>query len=137
MRHVDTSFILTATACLIGGVSMGIFMGIAHDFQFAPVHAHLNMVGFVSLAIFGLTYKLYPALQRSRLAVPHLAASGLGALVFPFGIWLSIGFGTPTVAILGALIVLAGVLMFAANLILNVALAGATSSLARAVPWAA
>ena len=137
MPRIDVSFLLMAVLCLVVGLVMGIGMGVAHDFQFAPVHAHLNMVGFVSLAIFGLTYKLYPALQRSRLAVPHLAASGLGALVFPFGIWLSIGFGTPTVAILGALIVLAGVLMFAANLILNVALAGATSSLARAVPWAA
>src|SRR3954447_19609000 len=99
MRHVDTSFILTATACLIGGVSMGIFMGIAHDFQFAPVHAHLNLLGWTSLALFGLTYKAYPMLANSRIAFIHLALSGVSALVFPAGIYFSIAHGSPGLAI--------------------------------------
>ena len=137
MLRIDVSFLLMAVLCLLIGLTMGIGMGVAHDFQFAPVHAHLNLVGFVSLAVFGLTYKLYPALQRSRLAMPHLAASSLGALVFPFGIYISISREFPAIAIVGSLIVFAGVVMFAANLILNVALSAAPGRMARAVPWAA
>ena len=139
MLRIDLSFLLLAVACLLIGVMMGIGMGIAHNFQFAPVHAHLNLVGFVLLSVFGLTYKLYPALQRSRLALPHLAASGLGALMFPIGIYISISREFPAVAILGSLIVLGGVLLFAANLIWNVALANSARRIAaeHVVPWAA
>ena len=69
MRRIDVSFLVLATLCLIVGVSMGIVMGILHDFQLAPVHAHLNLLGWASLALFGLSYKSYPALARSRLAL--------------------------------------------------------------------
>jgi cbb3-type cytochrome oxidase subunit 1 len=139
MIRIDVSFLLLSVMCLLIGLAMGIGMGVAHDFQFAPVHTHLNLVGFVSLSVFGLTYKLYPALQRSRLALPHLAASGVGALVFPFGIYLSISRELPAIAIVGSLIVFAGVLLFAANLIWNVALANSPHRIAaeRVVPWAA
>ncbi|MFL5005018.1 MAG: hypothetical protein ACJ8DU_11470 [Microvirga sp.] len=117
MRHVDTSFILTATACLIGGVSMGIFMGIAHDFQFAPVHAHLNLLGWTSLALFGLVYKAWPALAHSRIALAHFAVSVPSALVFPVGIYLSIAHQSPGLAIGASLLWLMGVLLFFANLL--------------------
>ena len=139
MLRIDVSFLLLAVLCLLVGLMMGIGMGVAHDFQFAPVHAHLNLVGFVSLSVFGLTYKLYPALQRSRLALPHLAASGIGALVFPFGIYISISREFPAIAIFGSLIVFGGVLLFAANLIWNVALANSSRRIAaeHVVPWAA
>ena len=73
MARIDVSFLLLAVLCLLVGLSLGIGMGIAHDFQLAPVHAHLNLVGFVLPSIFGLTYRAYPALARSRLALPHLA----------------------------------------------------------------
>ena len=43
MRRIDTAFLLLATCCLIGGVSLGIWMGIAGQFQFTAVHAHLNL----------------------------------------------------------------------------------------------
>jgi cbb3-type cytochrome oxidase subunit 1 len=61
MPKIDVSFILLSVLCLIFGIVMGIVMGAAHDFQFTPVHAHLNLLGWVSLALFGLIYKAYPA----------------------------------------------------------------------------
>ena len=117
MRRIDTFFVLTAAACLIGGVGMGIFMGIAHDFQFAPVHAHLNLLGWASLALFGLVYKAWPALAQSRLALAHFALSAPSALVFPAGIYLSIAHQSPALAIGASLLWLAGALAFFANLL--------------------
>ncbi|HEX8666365.1 MAG TPA: hypothetical protein VF744_20295 [Beijerinckiaceae bacterium] len=117
MRRIDTFFVLTAAACLIGGVGMGIFMGIAHDFQFAPVHAHLNLLGWASLALFGLVYKAWPALAQSRIALAHFALAAPSALVFPVGIYLSIAHQNPGLAIGASLLWLAGAVAFFANLL--------------------
>lgn len=117
MVRIDVSFLVLAGLLLIVGLGLGIGMGIAHDFQLAPVHAHLNLVGFVALAIFGLTYKSYPVLAASRLAIVHLGLSALGAVVLPFGIFLTVKGGSPEVAIAGSFAVLGGALLFLANLI--------------------
>lgn len=35
---------------------LGFYMGIIHDFTLAPVHAHMNLLGWVSLFLLGLYY---------------------------------------------------------------------------------
>ena len=50
-------------------------MGVVHDFQFAPAHAHLNLLGWASMALFGLSYHANPQLANSRIAVAHFACS--------------------------------------------------------------
>src|SRR4051812_48946221 len=79
--------------CLLIGLTAGMALSVAHDFQLALLHAGLGLIGFASLSVFGLSYKLYPALQRSRPTVPHLATSSLGALVFPFAIDIAMRHG--------------------------------------------
>jgi hypothetical protein len=117
MLRVDTAFLLIASACLIIGTSMGIAMGVAHDFQFAPVHAHLNLLGWASLALFGLTYRAYPMLANSRIALAHLALSGVSALIFPAGIYVSVAYGAPALAIGASLLWFVGAVLFFANLV--------------------
>ena len=117
MRRIDIYFLVLAVLCLIVGVSMGIGMGIAHDFQFAPVHAHLNLLGWTSLALFGLTYKAYPTLAESRLGLVHFMFSAPSALVFPIGIYISIAHGFPGIAIAASLTWFVGVVLFATNLV--------------------
>ncbi len=117
MPKIDIAFILLAVICLIGGVSMGIVMGAAHDFQFVPVHAHLNLLGWTSLALFGLTYKAYPALKNSWLATAHLILSGSTAIIFPIGIYVSIAHQNPALAIGASFVALGGILIFLANLV--------------------
>jgi cbb3-type cytochrome oxidase subunit 1 len=112
MRRLDLWFLLLATLSLLTGVGMGIWMGIAHDFQFAPVHAHLNLLGWTSLALFGLTYRAYPALSTSPLARIHFGLAVIGAVTFPAGIALSITGVTVAVAIVGALIWFGAVAVF-------------------------
>ena len=127
MRRIDIAFILLAVACLITGVVLGIGMGIAHNFQFAPVHAHVNLVGWASLALFGLVYKSYPALAQSRLALAHFALASVSAVLFPIGIYLSLARDFPGLAIGASLIWLAGVLVFFTNLLRVFVLAGASA----------
>ena len=124
MQRIDIMFILLAAFMLIGGVGMGIYMGIAHDFSLAPIHAHTNLVGWVSLALFGIVYRVYPELQERRLAAIHLAVAAPAALAFPFGIYLAIFAEWPFLSIVAALAWMAGCLLFLAQLI-GLALGGA------------
>ena len=74
MRRIDIYFLLLAAMSLVAGVVLGIWMGITHDFRFMPVHAHLNLLGWASQALFGLVYRAYPSLARARLAAERMPA---------------------------------------------------------------
>src|SRR4051812_9367437 len=137
MLRIDVSFLLLATACLIAALVASLGASVAGDVRFAPVHAHLALVGFTSLTAFGLSYKLYPALQRSWLALPNLVASGAGGLILPLGAWLGAGGGPTRLTIIASAAMLCGALLFAANLIWNVALSSPRAVAERVVPWAA
>jgi len=117
MRRIDLAFLILATATLLIGVGMGTWMGLTHNFHFAPVHAHLNLLGWTSLALFGLCYRAYPPLAASRLALPHFALAASGAICFPAGIALSIADVTMEVAKLGALLWTLAVLVFLVALV--------------------
>jgi hypothetical protein len=112
-------FLAAAALCLVAGTGLGIAMGIAHDFRFAPVHAHLNLLGWTSLALMGLTFRAYPELTANRTAaIAQLVLSGSAALFFPLGIAISIDSGNPAVAIVLSLVWLAGAVLFLARLVL-------------------
>jgi len=42
-----------ATLFALAGIGMGIAMGVMHDHAVMPAHAHLNLLGWVSLFLFG------------------------------------------------------------------------------------
>ena len=136
MLRIDVSFLLLATVYLLAALVASLVTGFGPELRFRPVHADL-LLGFASLATFGLTYRLYPTLQRSWLALPNLAASGAGGLVLPLGGWLAACGGSAKLAVAGVALLLAGVLLFAANLVWNVALPGRRTGIDRVVPWAA
>jgi hypothetical protein len=117
MKRVDVYFLLLATVLLICGAVLGIVMGAREDFQLTPVHAHLNLAGWASLALFGLTYRAYPELAQTRLARYHFIVSGCGSVLLPIGIGLAVLKNQPGLAIAASLLWLLGVLMFLAQLI--------------------
>ena len=110
--RIDTAFLALAGVCLIVGACLGIYMGINEDFQLVAVHAHVNLAGWVSLALFGAIYRLYPELSRPRMARFHFGLSAVGALLLPPGIYLAEFHRTPLLAIVGSLLWLAGALIF-------------------------
>lgn len=54
---------------LIAGMSLGAAMGATHQFALAPVHAHLNLLGWTLLALIGLILARFPHLGETRLAL--------------------------------------------------------------------
>ncbi|NKC29415.1 hypothetical protein [Falsiroseomonas selenitidurans] len=118
MSRLPLFYLIAATFCLLAGVCLGIGMGIAHDFQLAPVHAHLNLLGWTSLALMGLVFRAWPELCASVMpSVIQFCLMVGAALLFPAGIWLSITQGEPGLAIGASLAWLAGVGLFLARLL--------------------
>ncbi|HEX5238071.1 MAG TPA: hypothetical protein VFW39_06375 [Sphingomicrobium sp.] len=117
MKRVDIYFLLLATVLLVCGATLGIVMGSREDFTLVPVHAHLNLAGWASLALFGLTYRAYPQLAATKLATYHFFVSGVGSILLPIGIGLAVLRNEPGLAIVASLLWLIGVLMFLAQLI--------------------
>lgn len=71
MNTLSNWFLRLAVLYLVVGVTLGIVMGATQDHSLYPVHAHLNLLGWVSLALFGLFYRAIPAAAGGRLARAH------------------------------------------------------------------
>jgi len=116
MRRVDIGFLSLATLLLLCGAVLGIVMGAREDFQLTPVHAHLNLAGWASLGLFGLTYRAYPQIAETRLARYHFIVSAIASILLPIGIGLAVLRNAPGLAIVASMLWLLGVLMFGAQL---------------------
>jgi hypothetical protein len=64
-------FLRLAVLYFVIGVGLGLFMAASEDHSMFPVHAHLNLLGWVSLSLFGLFYRAFPAATGSKLAKAH------------------------------------------------------------------
>ena len=115
MKNVDRWFILIG---LLYG-AFGFWVGINERFDHAHLHAHINLVGWASMVLFGLLYRVFPALAENRLATVHFALYNLGAIVFLIGIPLAQAHQTVALAAGGSLLVLVGMLTFLANFFLQ------------------
>jgi hypothetical protein len=106
-------FLVIAIFCALGGMSLGIFMGIAHDHTLAPVHAHGNLLGFVTMFLCGLYYRLEPG-AVSRLAYGHffIAVTGFALMMAELAGILTGHQGLLPIAIAGAFLSLAAMLLF-------------------------
>lgn len=109
----------TATAFLVLGVGLGMFMGVQQDFRLMHVHTHINLLGWVSLGIIGLLYLCRPHLQHGWMPHTHywLHTIGLGIFMGGFA-WsrLSETFFIVPVAI-GSSMVALGVALFALHVL--------------------
>ena len=107
MRIEYFCFVVAALAAL-GGMGLGLYMGLAHDFTLAPAHAHLNLLGWVTMCLYGLYH-------RGR----KTASTALS--------WLQVGAGTAGFAGMSGGI--AGLMTVGGPVMLTVALTGASLAL--------
>ena len=112
MKRIDAIYVTIGIIYLIAGMVLGIAMGTRQDFQLAPVHAHLNLVGFVSHCMFGLVHRVWPALRAGAIASVQFWLFVLGTPLFVAGIAMSILGGTIVLAVVGSTLVLLGALVF-------------------------
>ena len=81
MMSVSNNFLRLGVLSALVGMTMGVWMGANQDFVLRPVHAHINLLGFASMMLFGLFYRSFPAAARGWLPMVHFALSVLGFLI--------------------------------------------------------
>ena len=111
MRY-DLIFITTALLCLFVGEGVGIYMGISQNFTLAPAHAHLNLLGWVTLAAFGLMHRAYTGLAKSRLAMAQCAMAVFFNIAMPAGLAIMLLGGGHTLVKLASLGVILATALF-------------------------
>jgi len=115
MPRVSELFFKTAIVFLILGIAAGLQMAISGDHGAFPAHAHINLLGWVTSAIFGGYYALNPAKAERRLAMIHYGLYTLGIVVMLPALYLMLH-GNPALEPIvagGSLVVAAAVLIFA------------------------
>lgn len=115
MPHVAQLFFKTAVVFLIVGIAMGLHMSMSGNHDVIGAHAHTNLLGWVTSALFGGYYALNPAKADSRLATVHFWVYTTGVAVMVPSLYMFLrGFPAmePLVAI-SSLVTFAGVLVFA------------------------
>ena len=115
MPRVSLYFFKTATIFLIVGIAVGLHMGITENHSAMPAHAHINLLGWVTSALFGGYYALQPARAEWRIAFVHFVVYVAGMVIMLPALYLKYT-GYPEFEPLlagGSMIVGLGVLIFA------------------------
>ena len=103
------------------GVILGLYMSIVHNYTLTGVHVHVNLLGWVSLALAGVIYSQFPLLATTKLAKTHFWLHNIslpimmGSLAF---VILGRAALTSIVAVSGTVLVLA-IIIFTINVLSN------------------
>lgn len=113
MKASTLSFRL-AVLFVVVGMAMGIGMAASQNHAIMPAHAHLNLLGWVSLFLFGIYYERRPALDASRLAMIQVWIWSAGTVLLTIAVAaIHLGYAAADpVAGLASLIVLGAMLLF-------------------------
>lgn len=118
MANISNWFFRLAVLYVIAGISLGLFMAGSHDYSLTPAHAHLNLLGWVTMSIFAVFYRLWPAAAASKLAKVHFwlyVPAHFLQMVFLF-LFLRGNKGVEPVLAIVSMLVAAAVIVFAVNL---------------------
>jgi hypothetical protein len=115
MRVAYFCFVAAICAAL-AGMSLGIIMGMREDFSLAPAHAHLNLLGWVTMALYGLYHR---GVERpsERLAWVQAGLGSLGSVLMAGGLAIYLGLGIDRAVasvIAGSLMCLTSMVLFLA-----------------------
>jgi hypothetical protein len=103
-----------AVLFVIAGMTWGIIMAISQDHSAMPAHAHVNLLGWVSLFLMGIFYHLHPTIDRSRAALTQVCIWIAGTVILTVGVGLihtGRSVGDPIAAV-GSFIALADMVFF-------------------------
>ncbi|HEY0846974.1 MAG TPA: hypothetical protein VGE12_16520 [Noviherbaspirillum sp.] len=118
---VGALWLKLAVIYLIVGVGLGIAMGASEDFTLRPVHAHINLLGWATMALAGLVYSVYPLAGTSRLAKAHFWLNNVSLPMMVIALAFVVSGEKQLVPVLaiGEVLAAVGILVFAANIFLN------------------
>jgi hypothetical protein len=113
LRISDFCFLMATLSALVG-MGLGIFMGIAQDFTLAPAHAHLNLLGWVTIAIYGLYHRSIGRMGGVA-GWLQVGSGALGAVLMTLGLAVYLSTGSDNafpMVVAGSLLVALSMLLF-------------------------
>jgi hypothetical protein len=117
MPRLVAAHLIMSVLFLSVGIGLGIHMGVAHDFTLAPVHAHINLLGWVTNAIIALVFWLSRR-SAGRLGWAIFASFNLGTALKCAGLATALsGAPVPGVLLAGVVLVSLGVILFAVHIL--------------------
>jgi hypothetical protein len=122
LAPAPTTWLKLAVVYLMAGVGLGIAMAATENFTLKPVHAHLNLLGFTTIALVGLIYSVYPEAGKSRLARVHFWLHNIALPVMMGSLaWFLLGHPEIVPVLAASEFMAAGaVITFVVNVFLNV-----------------
>jgi len=108
-----------AIVYFVVATALGLYMGMTGSHGLVPVHAHLNLLGWASLALTGILYDRFPAATTTRLYPIHFWVYNITLPVAMLTLALLLLRGNealvPVVGIV-SLLLFASIVVFAANI---------------------
>jgi hypothetical protein len=111
-------WVKVAVLYFVVGVGFGLYMAAYSDVHPNPLsglHAHINLLGWVSMALFACIYRAFPALEQSKLAAAHFWLYQTFLPIMMAGLYLILTgmpeIGGPVMGITAHFVVLSIVLM--------------------------
>ena len=114
---VGLKLIRVALLYMLVGLVMGLVMAISHDWKLLPVHSHILLLGWATMAIAGIVYIVVPSCANRKLAAIHFWGHNVGLPLMMVSLGLvEYGYGAaePVIGI-GSTIVLASLVAFVWN----------------------
>ncbi|SEJ67071.1 hypothetical protein [Paraburkholderia diazotrophica] len=75
------AWLRVAVVYFAAAVALGIVMGASGDHTLTAVHAHLNLLGWVSMVLFALIGMVHPAIAEGRVATAQFWLHNIGVPV--------------------------------------------------------
>jgi len=113
MTKLPKWFFASAALFALCGMIWGIQMSATQDHTLSPAHGHLNLIGFVSMAIFGTYYALTPKAAQTRMAALHFGITFVAVIVLTPGIAMAITGQGEILAKIGSLLAVISMALFA------------------------
>lgn len=118
--NISRGFLVIGSLYVLLGMGLGMHMGASGDHSLAPLHAHINLLGFTLMTLFGLAYRVIPALSEGWMGKAHFWLHQIGCLILLVLLFLLLtGRGDPAklgpVMGIVEVIVVLGAVIWAAN----------------------
>ena len=112
MARIDRAYVAIALVLLLVGELLGFYMGMMSDLKLRSLHVTLVLVGFVTLTLFGVMFRLWPAMKSGAMAAAQFWLGTIGVLGIVIGTYQYVTTGgIAIVAPASALMIVATVLL--------------------------
>lgn len=118
LNAMSALWVRTAMIWFLVTIGFGLFMGMTQQFQYAPSHAHMGVLGWLSSAVFALIYALSrPTAEGAKAPRLHWALHNLGVAAMTGALFLEMrtndGTYGPFIAVGAVIVVISAVWLVA------------------------